>query len=312
MLVEYGDAIDPAVNEKVRAMAALLKQGLPEGVEAVIPAYRNLSLIYDPLVTSPEKLLSLLHGLEARLHEIEIPAPRIVEIPVLYDGEFGPDIEVVAQHNGLTESRLSPSTRRTDYPIYMIGFTPGFCYLGGLDRRIHTPRRKTPRTPAARRLRGDRRGPDGHVPRRQSRRLADHRADAARLFAPARENPFLYEAGDRIRFVPVTEGEFDRLCKGGLLMDVFAVGSPGPITTVQDRGRTAFLDRGVPLSGVLDPSPAAGRESAGGESRRRGRMAITVWGPHWKSLAPADVALAGADMAVTVNRNPSRGGKRCG
>ncbi len=59
MLVEYGDAIDPAVNEKVRAMAALLKKGLPEGVEAVIPAYRNLSLIYDPLVTSPEKLLSL-------------------------------------------------------------------------------------------------------------------------------------------------------------------------------------------------------------------------------------------------------------
>ena len=96
MLVEYGDTIDLAVNEKVRAMTTLLKTSLPEGVQAVIPAYRNLSLIYDPLVTSPEKLLSLLLELEARLHEVRIPAARIVEIPVLYGGEFGPDIEVVA------------------------------------------------------------------------------------------------------------------------------------------------------------------------------------------------------------------------
>ena len=97
VLVEYGDAIDPVVNEKVRAMTTLLKTSLPEGIEAVIPAYRNLSLIYDPLVTSPEKLLSLLLELEARLHEVKIPAARIVEIPVLYGGEFGPDIDVVAQ-----------------------------------------------------------------------------------------------------------------------------------------------------------------------------------------------------------------------
>ena len=145
VLVEYGDAIDPAVNEKVRAMAALLKQGLPEGVEAVIPAYRNLSLIYDPLVTSPEKLLSILQEWKPA-SEIEIPPPRIVEIPVLYGGEYGPDIEVVAQHSGLTVEEVIAIHAGTDYPIYMIGFTPGFCYLGGLDKRIHTPRRKTPRT----------------------------------------------------------------------------------------------------------------------------------------------------------------------
>ncbi len=211
VLVEYGDAIDPAVNEKVRAMAALLKQGLPDGIEAVIPAYRNLSLIYDPLVTSPEKLLSLLQGLEARLHEIEIPAPRIVEIPVLYDGEFGPDIEVVAQHNGLTVEQVVAIHAATDYPIYMIGFTPGFCYLGGLDRRIHTPRRKTPRTLLPGGSVGIAEAQTGMYPVDSPGGWQIIGRTPLRLFAPERENPFLYEAGDRIRFVPVTGREYERI-----------------------------------------------------------------------------------------------------
>ena len=138
ILVEYGDAIDPAVNEKVRAVTALLKRGLPEGVEGVIPAYRNLSILYDPLVTSPDRILTHLLGLESRLSEIEIPKPRVVEIPVLYGGDHGPDIGFVAEHSGLSVDEVIAIHAGTVYPIYMIGFTPGFCYLGGLDRRIHT------------------------------------------------------------------------------------------------------------------------------------------------------------------------------
>jgi KipI family sensor histidine kinase inhibitor len=211
VLVEYGDAIDTAVNEKVRAMAALLKQGLPEGIEAVIPAYRNLSLIYDPLVTSPEKLLSLLEGLEARLHEIEIPPPRIVEIPVLYGGEYGPDIEVVAQHSGLTVEQVVAIHAGTDYPIYMIGFTPGFCYLGGLDRRIHTPRRQTPRTLLPGGSVGIAEAQTGMYPVDSPGGWQIIGRTPLRLFAPEREGPFLYEAGDRIRFVPVASGEYEHI-----------------------------------------------------------------------------------------------------
>jgi KipI family sensor histidine kinase inhibitor len=211
VLVEYGDAIDPAVNEKVRAMATLLKKGLPEGVEAVIPAYRNLSLIYDPLVTSPEKLLSLLQGLEARLHEIEIPAPRVVEIPVLYGGEFGPDIGIVAQHNGLTVEEVIAIHAATDYPIYMIGFTPGFCYLGGLDKRIHTPRRKTPRTQLPGGSVGIAEAQTGMYPVDSPGGWQIIGRTPLRLFAPEREAPFLYEAGDGIRFVPIAAKDYERI-----------------------------------------------------------------------------------------------------
>ncbi len=213
ILVEYGDSIDPAVNEKVRAMAALLKRSLPEGVEAVIPAYRNLSLLYDPLLASPEYLLSLLEGLEARLHEVEIPRPRVVEIPVLYGGEHGPDIGIVAEHNRLTESEVVAIHTGTDYPIYMIGFTPGFCYLGGLDRRIHTPRRKTPRTLLPGGSVGIAEAQTGMYPVDSPGGWQIIGRTPLRLFAPERDNPFLYEAGDRIRFVPVTGDEYERILR---------------------------------------------------------------------------------------------------
>ncbi len=211
ILVEYGDAIDPAVNEKVRAMVTLLKRSLPEGVEAVIPAYRNLSLLYKPLITSPEKLFSLLQGLEARLHEIEIPTPRIVEIPVLYGGEFGPDISIVAQHSGLTVEQVIAIHAGTDYPIYMIGFTPGFCYLGGLDRRIHTPRRKTPRTLLPGGSVGIAEAQTGMYPVDSPGGWQIIGRTPLRLFAPEREAPFLYAAGDRIRFVPIASEEYEQI-----------------------------------------------------------------------------------------------------
>jgi KipI family sensor histidine kinase inhibitor len=213
VLVEYGDAIDPAVNEKVRAMAALLKKGLPEGVEAVIPAYRNLSLLYDPLLASPEKLQAVLEGLEAGLLEVEIPPPRIVEIPVLYGGEHGPDLEFVAQHNGLTAEQVVAIHAGSDYPIYMIGFTPGFCYLGGLDRRIHTPRRKTPRTLLPGGSVGIAEAQTGMYPVDSPGGWQIIGRTPLRLFAPERENPFLYEAGDRIRFVPVRQDQYESILR---------------------------------------------------------------------------------------------------
>ena len=211
ILVEYGDAIDPAVNERVRAMAALLKRSRPEGVEAVIPAYRNLSILYDPLVTSPDQILPRLRALEARLLEIEVPTPRIVEIPVLYGGEYGPDIGFVAEHNGLSVEEVIAIHAGTVYPIYMIGFTPGFCYLGGLDSRIHTPRRKTPRTLLPAGSVGIAEAQTGIYPVDSPGGWQIIGRTPLRLFVPERENPFLYDAGDRIRFEPVSDAEFHRI-----------------------------------------------------------------------------------------------------
>ena len=116
LLVEYGDGIDPVVNEKVRAMTALLKKNLPAGVEAIVPAYRSLSILYDPLATTPARLAELLHALEADPRTAEIAEPKVVPIPVCYGGQFGPDIGVVAEHTGLRRTRSSPSIPPSTIP----------------------------------------------------------------------------------------------------------------------------------------------------------------------------------------------------
>lgn len=211
LLAEYGDGINPAVNEKVRAITALLKKNLPAGVEAVVPAYRSLSLLYDPLATAPERLAEILHALEADLPAAEIAEAKIVSIPVRYGGGFGPDIGVVAKHTGLREEEIIAIHASVDYRIYMIGFTPGFCYLGGLDPRLHTPRRKTPQTDLPAGSVGVAESQTGMYPIASPGGWQIIGRTPLRLFAPARETPFLYEAGDRIRFVPVDEAEFRRL-----------------------------------------------------------------------------------------------------
>jgi inhibitor of KinA len=211
LLVEYGDGIDPVVNEKVRAMTALLKRNLPAGVEAVVPAYRSLSIIYDPLATTPAGLAEILHALEADSRAAEIAKAKVVPIPVCYGGEFGPDIGVVTEHTGLREDEIVAIHASVDYLIYMIGFTPGFCYLGELDRRLQTPRRKTPRTNLPAGSVGLAESQTGMYPVDSPGGWQIIGRTPLRLFAPVRGNPFLYEAGDRIRFVPVAEAEFRRL-----------------------------------------------------------------------------------------------------
>ena len=211
LLVEYGDGIDTVINEKVRDMTALLKRNLPAGVEAVVPAYRSLSIIYDPLATTPARLAEILHALEADSRAAEIAKAKVIPIPVCYGGEFGPDIGVVMEHTGLREDEIVAVHAFVDYPIYMIGFTPGFCYLGGLDRRLQTPRRKTPRTNLPAGSVGIAESQTGMYPIDSPGGWQIIGRTPLRLFAPARENPFLYEAGDRIRFVPIAEAEFGRL-----------------------------------------------------------------------------------------------------
>ena len=210
LLVEFGDGIDPAVNDKVRTATAILKTKAPEGVEAVIPAYRSLSLLYDPMRTNPASLAEAIHALES-VPETAVASPKVVPIPVCYDSAFGLDMEVVAAHTGLSPERIVALHSAAEYPIYMIGFTPGFCYLGGMDARLRTPRRQTPRTSLPAGSVGIAESQTGVYPVESPGGWQIIGRTPLRLFAPARPNPFLYEAGDRIRFVPISDDQFRRL-----------------------------------------------------------------------------------------------------
>jgi inhibitor of KinA len=211
LLVEYGDSIAEEINLKVRAMALAMIRNIPEGVIEVIPTYRSLLISYDPELSSPDKLRSALEKLERHLEEIEIAPPATVDIPICYGGDFGPDIGFVAEHNKLSVDEVIDLHSLPEYRIYMIGFTPGFPFLGGLDDRLATPRLETPRTKVPAGSVGIANNQTGMYPVESPGGWRLIGRTPLTLFAPGRANPFLYRAGDRIKYVPVSREEFDRI-----------------------------------------------------------------------------------------------------
>lgn len=196
-------------------MAVLMELETPEGVVEIVPSYRSIIIFYDPLSTDPSRLREDLLSIERRLSEIEIPPPRVVEIPVCYGGEFGPDIDTVAGHHELTLEEVIRLHSEPLYPVYMLAFTPGYPFLGGLPEKLHTPRLETPRTFV----------PAGSVGIANAQ-TGIYSIDSPggwqiigrtplRLFDPERPEPFLLKAGDLVKFRPVSTGEFYRPAKGG-------------------------------------------------------------------------------------------------
>ncbi len=213
LLVEYGDGIDFEVNTKVRAMAIIMKQNTPKGVIETIPTYRSLLLVYDPSITNLAKLQKELQKLEEQLEEIQIPPPDTVEIPVCYGEEFGPDIEFVAETHNLSVKEVIQLHSDPEYLIYMVGFTPGFPFLGGLSEKLHTPRLETPRTFVPQGSVGIANNQTGIYPVSSPGGWQLIGRSPIKLFAPERPNPFLYQAGDHIKFKPITIEEYSRLAK---------------------------------------------------------------------------------------------------
>jgi inhibitor of KinA len=211
LLIDYGEGISPEINRKVRAMAkALERHGVP-GVIEVISTYKSLLIIYDPAGTAPHHLKKIMENLESELDRFLEESGRVVEIPVCYGGEFGPDLDFVASSNGLSPEQVIELHTRPEYLIYMVGFTPGFPFLGGLDPRLATQRLKTPRT----------RVPKGSVG------IANHQTGIypiespggwqligrtpLTLFAPEKSSPFLYQSGDRLKFIPISKAAYHTL-----------------------------------------------------------------------------------------------------
>lgn len=215
VLVEYGDKIDPAINRRVRVMAVALAQAEPAGVVEVIPTYRSLLISYDPGLITPPGIDRLLADLEGRLADIEIPPPRTVDIPVCYGGELGPDLDFVAEHAGLSPDEVIELHAAPAYQIYMIGFTPGFPFLGGLDERLATPRLATPRKKVPAGSVGIANNQTGMYPVQSPGGWQLIGRTPLKLFDPDRAEPFLYRAGDLIKYRPIPLEEYKNLVEEG-------------------------------------------------------------------------------------------------
>jgi KipI family sensor histidine kinase inhibitor len=208
LVVEFGDTIDPAVNRRVRELFMAVERAGLDGVRDMVPTYRSLLVSYDPLRTTFEALRVRLSDLDGRLADTPAPAPRVVEIPTTYGEGFGPDLPFVAAHNDLTEDEVVAIHSGTDYLVYMMGFSPGFTYLGGMSDRIAAPRLKTPRTAIPAGSVGIAQQQTGIYPVESPGGWQLIGRTPVLLFDPSRNPPVVVEAGDSIRFVPISLGDY--------------------------------------------------------------------------------------------------------
>jgi len=213
LTVELGDAIDAEVNTRVHLLAVAVKRALAAEIAEVVPTYRSLLVLFDPVRTKRAHLVARIESLLSELPgEASQREPgRLIEIPVCYGGELGPDLEFVARHNGLTPDEVIAIHGSTDYRVFMLGFTPGFPYLGGMSRRIAAPRLDQPRGRIPAGTVGIAGEQTGIYPIESPGGWQLIGRTPLRLFDAAAPAPFLVAAGDTLRFRAIPMDEFQRL-----------------------------------------------------------------------------------------------------
>ncbi len=219
LTIEFGDAIDPGLLAAVNALDAAIARRQAEGGLAglieTMPTFRSLTLFYDPLATDREALLAELQPLLAAAGQAAPARGRQWRLPVCYEGEAAPDLAEVARTLGITEAEVVALHAGTDYLVYMLGFLPGFPFMGDLPRKLRLPRRAEPRV----------RVPPGSVaiatgltaiyPWESPGGWHLLGRCPVPLFDARRDSPSLLAAGDRVRFVPFSADEC-RVIEAGL------------------------------------------------------------------------------------------------
>ncbi len=212
LVLEFpGDRIDPAISARTAALAQSIDAIRFAGVRDVVPAYRSVAVYFDPLRTNQAALVERLDALANASAHLEPAAREIIEVPVCYGGEFGPDLPSVATFAGLSESQVIERHAGTLYRVLMLGFLPGFAYMGIVDSQIAAPRLATPRHRVPRGSVGIAKEQTGVYPIESPGGWQLIGRTPLRPFDATRAEPFLFRSGDAVRFVPIAREEFDAI-----------------------------------------------------------------------------------------------------
>lgn len=209
LLLEFGDEISAEVNEKVRRMALAIQAESIEGMIETVPTYRSLLVLYNPLILPADELKKRLIRLEEELKQTSFPDPKLTKIPVLYGGAYGPDLEGVARHLQISPEEVVRLHCSKPYFIYMIGFMPGFPYMGELPDTLITPRLKTPRLSVPAGSVAIAQKQTGIYPMESPGGWQIVGRTPIKLFDPEKDPPALLQMGDLVQFYPIEEKEFE-------------------------------------------------------------------------------------------------------
>ncbi|MBM3819901.1 MAG: 5-oxoprolinase subunit PxpB [Acidimicrobiia bacterium] len=291
------------------------------GVRDIVSTFHSVAVFFDPLTTDVDAVAAALHEAAdgpARSGPYESTGVgaafrRLIEVPVFYGGDAGPDLADVAAHGGLTPDAVIERHASKTYRVFMLGFLPGFAYMGSVDEAIAAPRRAAPRVRVPAGSVGIAGRQTGIYPRESPGGWQIIGRTPLLLFDPDRTPPAIFAPGDQVRFVPVAVptdvgAGFGRLDAPGRLKAaptthrVVTVLRPGLFTTVQDSGRWGYQDQGVPVSGPMDPVSHRLANALVGNPRDAATLEATLLGPELRLEQETTVAIAGADLQASVDQ----------
>ena len=310
VLLELDAAIDPGVNARAIGIARAISGSRFAGVRDVIPTYRSVAVHFDPLATD---VAAVTHAmLEAAHAAPEAREGALVEVPVSYGGADGPDLRDVAAFAGLSERDVIDRHSAVEYRVFMLGFLPGYAYMGIVDEAIASPRRATPRTRVPAGSVGIAGRQTGIYPRQSPGGWQLIGRTSLPVFDPSRDPASIFAPGDRVRFVPDDRRggpagpPVNRDLRGpkGAAPRVersITVLRPGLSTTIQDTGRWGYQDRGVPVAGPMDVVSHRVANALVGNSRDAATLEATVIGPELRFEQATVVAVTGADLSASID-----------
>jgi inhibitor of KinA len=209
-VIRFGESISPEVHERILGALHSLDSCRGRWVVDLVPGYASVMVIYDPLQAGPEDVRRWITEALPRTHS-QPPSHRVIEVPVWYHPSVGPDLEPLAHEKGLTVETLISLHTQPEYLVYMLGFRPGFPFLGGLEPRLFSPRLPTPRAVVPAGSVGIGGQQTGIYPVKSPGGWRLLGRTPLKLFSPEAEPAFALSVGDRVRFVSVNEDRFREL-----------------------------------------------------------------------------------------------------
>ncbi len=328
LLIEFEQKICEQVNAKVSLFTRLFEQcaqEMPE-INEIVPTYCSVTVYFDEENCNKNSIKTMAQAVLEKMDCAEDSAKnehsRLVKIPVCYeDDDFAPDLADVAKNAHLTPSEVIKIHSEKEYLIYMLGFLPGFAYLGGLDKRLETPRLTTPRTKINAGSVAIGGSQTGLYPVDSPGGWRIIGRTPLKVFDPERETSFLYAAGDRIKFEPITRQEYDSFSEEQwLIKNGFATGHDeakkrqrfvctggikildgGMQTTVQDLGRKGFEKYGIGESGAMDKKSFALANSLVGNKKNAACLETTLKGPDISFTTDCVFAITGANLNAQLD-----------
>lgn len=321
VIVLLGGGIDETSYRQLAALSRTVQEQPPLGFIELVPAYNSLLVVFDPMLSDTTTVSAYLQALVSTLDPEKVDAPKdILELPVAYGGDYGPDLDSVAAHAGLSTEEVIALHSSKPYLVYMLGFTPGFPYLGGMDPRIAAPRLKTPRTKVPAGSVGIADTQTGVYPLESPGGWNLIGRTPRTLFDPDRQTPSLLAPGKYIRFVPINHDSFNALCSAqdeqvsgiasikspdadhvGTSARTVSILKPGALSTVQDAGRFGYQAAGVPPSGPMDEYSMSLANILVGNEQGAACIECTLGGLELSFETDTTFALTGADTAVFQN-----------